>query len=294
MLGAWYGPTQRFQTPDDTRRRLERMLARLAAHGIDVPPGSRLARYISLSARFASKELGPAGRGSWRDVNELVEAYRDFAELATIVEHLLPAQSPADPLLFGKIKDVLSGAPFPGEDANALARSMQFELYITALCARGGLAPQFREPDCIVTAGRTRLGIAAKRAVGPKLTRLVKRGARQLRKADLVGVVALSLDRVFAPDDRRIAADNPEGLNAAASEIVFDTVQPHVQALERAIAGSNALAVLAFVVACAVVPRANSIGRIQSVSLCALRDVTEEQAGALMYLSDCLAQSSAL
>ncbi len=288
------GPTLRFQHPDDMRARLARVLARLDAHGLKVPPGSRVARFMALSERFAAKQLGPAGLGSLREVNELVEANRDFAEFATIVEHLLPERPLADPMLLEKLEHVLGGAPLPGEDANALARSMQFELYVAALCARSGLSPQFLEPDCIVTAGKTRLGIAAKRAVGPNLRRLVKNGAGQLRKAGLVGVVALSLDRLFAPNDQRIAADSPEGLKPAASEIVLETMRPHLKALDRDAAGSPALAVLGFVVACAVVPRANSIGRVESVFLHALRSLTEEQAGALMDLHDRLGRSSAL
>src|SRR5262245_34482969 len=123
------GPTVRTQRPDEVRARLWQVLARLKAHSIQIPPGSRAARFILLQERFANRELSPAGVGSLRDVNELLEANRDFVELATIVEHLLPAQPPANKALLEKLKHVLGGAPLPGEDANALPRSMQFELY---------------------------------------------------------------------------------------------------------------------------------------------------------------------
>lgn len=56
------------------------------------------------------------------------------------MEHLLPAAPPADPVMFTKIKHVLGDAALPSEDANPLARSTQFELYVAALCARGGIA----------------------------------------------------------------------------------------------------------------------------------------------------------
>ena len=294
MIRGEHGPTIRLQSPDQTRARLAGVMTLLAAHALAVPPGSRVSRFVALSERFAAKELGPAGHGSVREVNELLEANRDFAEFATIVEHLLPPQPPAHPLLLAKLKLVLGGAPFPSEDANALARSLQFELYVTALCARGGLAPQFREPDCIVTAGSIRLGIAAKRAGGPNVRGLVKDGARQLRKAGLVGVVALSLDRLFAPNDERIVADSPEGLKPAAPQIVVDTVRPYLAALDRDAAGSPALAVVAFVVVPAAVPRDNSIGRIEAMFTHGLRRPTPAQFAALLRLHEGLGQSSAL
>ena len=226
MIDRGREPTLRFQTPDDTRGRLARVLARLDAHGLEVPPGSRVWRFIRLSERFAAQELGPAGLGSLRDVNELLEANRDFAEFATVVEHLLPPEPPADAVLLRKLRDVLGGAALPGEDANALARNTQFELYVAALCCRAGLAPRLLEPDCIVTVLGIRLGIAAKRAGGPNVRGLVKEGARQLRKAGLVGVVAVSLDRLFAPNDERMAADSAEGFKAAAREIAANRGAP--------------------------------------------------------------------
>ena len=47
--------------------------------------------------------------------------------------------------MLAKLKHVLGGAPLPSEDANPLARSMQFELYVASLCVRGELTVKFRE-----------------------------------------------------------------------------------------------------------------------------------------------------
>lgn len=290
MVHDEYGPTLRFQGPDEVRERLTRVLTRLAVHGLRVPPSSRVARFMELSDRFAAKQLSPAGVGTFRDVNELLEANRDFVEFAAITEYLLPGQPPAGSALLKKLNLVLGGAPLPGEDTNRLARNTQFELYVAALCARGGLEPQLREPDCIVTAGSLRLGIAAKRAGGPNIRGLVKDGARQLRKASLDGVVALNLDYLFAPNDQRLAADTPEGLKPAATEIVDNTVRPHLTAIQRDAAGSHALAVLAFVVVPVVVPRDNSIGRIQSVLLREIRHMSHAQVDALRHLHQALGQ----
>jgi hypothetical protein len=291
MIHDEFGPTLRNQGPDEVRERLTRVLTRLRAHTLEVPPGSRVARFINLSERFAAKELSPAGVGTFRDVNELLEANRDFVEFAMIVEHLLPPQPPVDSPLLSKLHLVLGGATLPSEDANSLARNTQFELYVAALCARAGLMPRLREPDFIVTVGGLRLGIAAKRAGGPNVRGLVKDGARQLRKAGLDGLVALNLDRLFAPNDQRLAADSAEGLKPAATGIVGRTVRPYLAALERDAAGSPALAILAFVVVSFVVPRDNGIGRVQSVWLREIRRMTAVQIDALRQLHQALGRS---
>src|SRR5512144_2386018 len=110
MVHDEYGPTLRFQGPDEVRERLTRVLTRLAVHGLRVPRSSRVARFMELSDRFAAKQLSPAGVGTFRDVNELLEANRDFVEFAAITEYLLPGQPPAGSALLKKLNLVLGGA----------------------------------------------------------------------------------------------------------------------------------------------------------------------------------------
>ena len=139
MIGE-RGPTLHLEPSIDTARRLTRLTAHLAAHGLVLPPGCRLARFTLLHERFMAKELSPAGRGPAEDVNELLEGSRDFAELSTIARYLLPPAPPADPVLIKKLRVVLGGARFPREDANALARNTQFELYAAALFEHAGVS----------------------------------------------------------------------------------------------------------------------------------------------------------
>ncbi len=252
------------EDPRETRARLALVKTRLAAHGVRLPPG-RLARFERLSEDFAAKTLSPALAGRPRDLAELLEGNRDFHEVAVIVEHLLPPAPPADPAVLSKLKLVLGGAPLPSEDANPLPRSTQFELYVAALCKRGGLAVKFREPDCVITVGGVRLGLAAKRAGGPgHVRRLFVDAASQLRRAGLVGVVALSLDRLFRPNDERLFSPSAEALKPEASRIIEATLRPHIPALDRAGASSPALALFAFVVVPVAVPRENRVGRVHS------------------------------
>ncbi len=192
---------QTHEGPDETLARLARVKAALAAHGIPIPPGSRLARFEVLARQFHAKVVSPAF-GLSREVTELLEAYRDFSEFATIVEHLLPAQPPAEPLLLEKVRQVLGGAHLPGEDANPAARDLQFELYVAARCRVAGIKTQICEPDCIIVSAEQRLGVAAKRAKSAAhVRRLVREGGRQLRAAGLKGIVALSFDRLVEPLD---------------------------------------------------------------------------------------------
>src|SRR5258708_1850503 len=188
--------TQVLQGPDETMARLARVKAALTLHGIPIAPGSRLARFEPLAKRFNAKTLSPA-YGPSRALNELLEASRDFAELATIVEHLLPPVPPAEPAVLEKLRAALRGAPLPSEDANPGARDLQFELYIAARCRLAGIPTEIREPDSVVTSRGLTLGVAAKRAKSAKhVERLVHEGGRQLERAGLPGIVALSFDRL--------------------------------------------------------------------------------------------------
>ena len=270
----------RSEGPDYMRARLGFVRERLAAHSVRLPPG-RLARFEQLSEAFAARSLGPL-RGQSRDVAELLEGNRDFYELALAVEHLLPPAPPADPKVIGRIELVLGGAPFPSEDTNQLARSTQFELYIAALCKRGGLPVKFAEPDLVVTVRGVRLGVAAKRVGGSgHVRRLFVDATSQLRKAKLSGVVALSLDRLFRPNDERLFSPSADALKPEAPRIIEETLRPHVPALDRAAASSPALAIYASVVVPVAVGRENSVGRLNSSFLHQLREMTKAQRAAL-------------
>ena len=274
------------EDPDETRARLALVKGRLAAHDVTLPPG-RLARFERLSEAFAAKTLSPARAADRpRDLVELLEGNRDFHEVAAIVEHLLPAAPPADPVMFTKLKHVLGGAALPSEDANPLARSTQFELYVAALCARGGLPVRFQEPDFVVTAAGVRLGIAAKRAGGPQVQRLFVQATSQLRKAQLHGVVALSFDRLFRPNDERLFSPSAEALKPEAPRLLDETLRPYLRAFDRAAAGSRAIALFAFLVVPVAVPKENRVGRVSASLLHELRPMSKAQRAALTELHE--------
>ncbi len=288
-MQAESGPILLVEGPDALEARIARVTVRLAAHGLAAPPGSRLARFPVLHRRFVAKELSPAGRGSLADVNELLEGNRDFAELATIVEHLLPPQPPADPVLLPKLRLILGGAAFPSGDANPLARNTQFELYAAALFQGAGIPTLLREPDGIITAGEVRLAVAAKRpGSSSHIRRLVRDAAKQVRKVGIPGIVALSLDRLFAPNDERIVGRSAEDLKPAARELLHATVRPLLPDIDAAVAGTPVLLVLASLVIVAAVPTQNSIGRLGGVFLHGVKRPTDAQHAALLHLARAL------
>src|SRR5256712_12658912 len=136
------------------------------------------------------------------DATGLLEAKSPSPEFQVGVEHHPAPPPPADPVVHRKLRLVLGGAALPGADANPLARNTQFELYVAALFQRAGIPTLLREPDGILTMGAVRLGVAAKRPGGPAhVARLVRHGAKQLRKAGAGGVHALG-PRRFIPTKR--------------------------------------------------------------------------------------------
>ena len=218
MWRGEHGPKLVFEDPDEQRKRIERVRATLGDHGLAINPSSRFGRRLDLLvAGFDERRLSPA-LGHTRELDELLEANRDFAELALIVEELLPTQ---DSTLLAKLRSVLGGARFPHQDTKTTARDTQFELYIAALCHRAGVLPTFREPDCVISPNGVTFGLAAKRVSSAEhVRRLVHEGGRQLERAGLVGIVALSLDRLFAPRDERLIGRTAEELSPAARHLL--------------------------------------------------------------------------
>ncbi len=271
--------------PGEVHTRLQRVKARLAAHGLRWAPTSRFGEFETLAPLFAVKALSPAGVGPRESVDLLLEGNRDFADLAMIVEYLLPPDPPADAALLHRVREVLGGALFPHRDANpATARDAQFELLVAALCRRAGIPTELREPDAVIALPSAHLGIAAKRLRSEKQVRdRVHEGGRQLERAGLVGVVALSLDALYAPDDRRLWGLSLERLAPAAATESKAVLDRHQDAIFRGAAGLPVVAVLASLALCASVPATNSIGVIRAIRVGVL-NAASEHVEALQHL----------
>jgi hypothetical protein len=97
-----------------------------------------------------------------------------------------------------KVETALGGHFLAADDRDdAKARSEQFELYLAAVLFAAGNPVEFAEPDLVVQTQHGRLAIAAKRPRSEaKIRKNVIKGARQVRRHAIDGVVAVDLSFV--------------------------------------------------------------------------------------------------
>jgi hypothetical protein len=100
-----------------------------------------------------------------------------------------------DAILLSKLQTMLSGADTDEEDKNPLARNTQFELYVGATLAMGGVQTRLAEPDLRIYYCGKEIGIAAKRVRSVKqLIKRAKDAVNQIKASGLPGIVALNVD----------------------------------------------------------------------------------------------------
>lgn len=154
---------------------------RLCALEIALPASNRLDR---CARTLEQGVLGPR----WAEASRtLLEAYL----ISTATEQ-------ADAALRERLTWLLSGADLAADDSNGTARDVQFELFVAAALAHGGvLGVRLCEPDVRIRAGEAELGVAVKRVQSArKSTRRVREAVRQIRGQGLTGFIVLNLDRL--------------------------------------------------------------------------------------------------
>jgi hypothetical protein len=183
------------------------VLDSLGELGINVPPGSRLDRMCRVLRNPDGSSRGVIPEGD-SDYQVAREALRDITELEFVFEH---GHLDADSQELRKILDRLIGdSVFPQKDTQkSPGCDAQTELFVFALCQKGGLAPRLTEPDIVCSVAGRRVALAVKRVKGMnKLTDRIREGASQVKKSGLNGIVlaeiTLAVNRrnheVFAPE----------------------------------------------------------------------------------------------
>ncbi|MFH1924775.1 MAG: hypothetical protein ABIP48_33415 [Planctomycetota bacterium] len=135
-----------------------------------------------------------------------LEAERDFQVLGFVFE--MAAAHPTDSKFRELIKNVLNDSVLPQDNRNqSKGRDFQFELFVAAICQNAGLTPVEREePDVTCTVDRVKYGIAAKRVKSAgNLRKRIQKGADQIQKAGLPGIIALETSLLFNQDNVRIS-----------------------------------------------------------------------------------------
>jgi hypothetical protein len=184
---------------------------------IKIHPQSRICQFEQQFKRFGSSGFADL-RESKFDWNAFTEGNRDVTEIAFICEKLIHLFPEA---LTALLQPLFDGAILPSSDANTLARDRQFELYLAALFAHSGFNIELKEPDLMFEHEGTHYGIAAKRISSARqIKKRVLEARSQLSKAGLRGLIALSVDRLLAPENPRVVASSERALDLAGESLV--------------------------------------------------------------------------
>lgn len=161
-----------------------------------VPASSRLPSARACIAR--NRGRGVIDPTTHSELSErLLESHRSIIELFLIAAAL---DGPGDSLA-GVIPKAIMGHELTREDRNSEGRNFQFEVLTAALVRLAGIhGVKSREPDVLVTAGSSTIGIAAKRIVSldrRAREKHLRKAVRQLKREGSAGFVFLNLDAVI-------------------------------------------------------------------------------------------------
>lgn len=217
------------------------VIEQLRAVGVRVHPSSRL----MLMHRTLQRGYVPYEDDEFPVA---LEAMRDMYQLGLIVEQMEAHRD--NPSFRNSVQRLLKDSALPQDGGqNTPGRDMQFELYLAAICLNAGLLPvNYAEPDVTCVLGGTKWGIAAKRLKSLSgLGEHVAKGAEQIRKASVPGIVALDLTMARNQNNRpivsRLQSQWYVPITQAKNDQFFDE---HHADIYRWVAGSGVRAVLVF------------------------------------------------
>lgn len=172
---------------------------------ISLPSGNRLERAKKLIEDVNAKRRN-ISQNNKRLINLVNEAHWTIIEQYIITRALGNPSQGLSPLLYRKVKEIFSGADLPETDSNPLARNTQFELYVGALFAMGGVPVTLAEPDLVFNYLGRPCGLAAKRVSSfRKATRRAKEAADQILASGIEGVVVINTDVLL-----KISPESPD------------------------------------------------------------------------------------
>lgn len=198
-------------------------VARLRAMSIPFPESGRLGRAIAYVR--AAHERG-ANQAS---DSILAEATRTIFETYWITRALGGGGRP-DRDLTNSLARMLGGPDLPDdEDENSSRpRNTQFELFVGAWLAAGGVPVRHAEPDLVAVILNEGLGVAVKRIRSrSKIIRRMKEAAVQIEQRTKVGIVVVNVDALL---DELPGTPDPEELGRQFDE-AFPEYQQGVETL---------------------------------------------------------------
>jgi hypothetical protein len=144
--------------------------------------------------------------------------------LIAVASYRLRRQRRTSPFLEGKLQQIMGGAEAYGPGRSE-ARDIQFEMFVAAQLALGGLEVTKGEPDLRYRYGYERVGVAVKRLDSLALTQVrrnIKDAADQIARTGLRGWIALNLDTKL--QGLPLVANRPTLLKRFS--LAFDSVIP--------------------------------------------------------------------
>jgi hypothetical protein len=134
----------------------------------------------------------------------LLAGFKDFIELELIYSSGVYKDAP-----LYEIKRLFNGNIRHFTDTNQTPRDIQFQFSIVALLKNNGFTVKMCEPDFFFHYDKTDYPVAAKRVSSPKqIEKRIKEAEKQISKFDISGIIALSIENLFKPEDQ-IISDKP-------------------------------------------------------------------------------------
>lgn len=193
---------------------------------LKINPTNRISKICQTVLNKKGQVSNPSDEG----YAELVLSYKDLQELWAIVYIL--GDELHRPKFTGKLKLCLQDPLFPNEsDASALGRNTQFELYLAAIATRAGCVISSmgeNRPDWLVETVAFRWTIEAKRIRSwDQVQKRIEKGASQIAKSGIGGVIALDISAVcnpqYLPLDNYIPDQALEAAQKRRGEFLLNT-----------------------------------------------------------------------
>lgn len=155
-------------------------------------------------------DIIPSDRG---DFLKIVQAEKDLRELYFFWCVVQP--TPEDSSIWKKLKIVFGDDPLPSQSSSkSSARDYQFELFSFAMLTRAGLCPNIQNTgaDFQCQLGTSDFVVETKRITSlEKLSKRIKKGARQIESSGLSGVLFVDYSVAVNPGDQIAIYDGPIG-----------------------------------------------------------------------------------
>jgi hypothetical protein len=217
------------------------VIAQFQAMGLEPPP-----RVMEMHRVLSRGYVPPEDPDIWT----ALESLRDLHQLGFIFDQLHSHR--CNPRFRQYVKHLRNDPVLPQEDRlNAQGRNYQFQLYLAAICQRGGLLPVcYEEPDVLSTVEGRTFAIAAKRVTSDRPARFeerVRQAADQIQRRNLSGIVAVDLSISRNRDNQPIISPLQSQLfEAYANEQNRRLFEEREQEIYRWVEGKGVRAVLVF------------------------------------------------